>query len=84
MRVCLNPGKGKVRERWPSVLVGKVGSPEDAVFADLDGDGATDVVSACEGTTNAIHVPWAPRDKKKLLDPLAWRTAATPAGSGRT
>jgi hypothetical protein len=78
VRVCLNPGKGKVRQRWPSVMVGKVGAPEDAVFADLDGDGAIDVVSSCEGRTNAVFVHWAPPDGKRLLDPAAWKTEPIP------
>jgi hypothetical protein len=60
-------------------MVGKVGSPEDAVFVDLDGDGTSDVVSACEGKTNAVYVHWAPKDKKRILDPLAWKTEAFPA-----
>jgi hypothetical protein len=79
VRVCLNPRKAKVRERWPSVMVGKVGSPEDAVFVDLDGDGAIDVVSACEGKTNAVYVHWAPQDKNRILDSSAWTTEAFPA-----
>jgi hypothetical protein len=78
VRVCLNPGKGKVHGRWPSVMVGKVGAPEDAVFADLDGDGAIDVVSCCEGKTNAVFAHWGP-DRKRLLDPAAWQTEAFPA-----
>src|SRR4051794_21927031 len=45
VRVCLNPGPALARRPWPSVTVGRVGSPEDAVFVDLDGDGSTDVVS---------------------------------------
>jgi len=35
--VMLHPGGGKVRDKWPSVTVGKVKAPEDAVFVDLDG-----------------------------------------------
>ena len=81
VRVCVHPGKDKARARWPSVLVGKVGSPEDAVFADLDNDGAIDVVSSCEGKTNAVFVHWAP-EKSKLLDPAAWKTEAFPAVEG--
>jgi hypothetical protein len=86
VRACLNPGKANVRRRWPSVMVGKVGSPEDAVFVDLDGDGNIDVVSACEGKTNAVFVHWAPTPAFKggewLLDPLAWKTEAFPAVQG--
>jgi hypothetical protein len=82
VRVCLQPGKDKVRERWPSVMVGKVGAPEDAVFVDLDGDGAIDVVSCCEGKTNSVFGHWGPSDPKRLLDPAAWKIEAVPAVKG--
>ncbi len=83
VRVYLHPGKGKGRETWPAVTVGKVGSPEDAVFIDLDGDGATDVVSCCEGGTKSVFVHWAPKDKSKYLDPAAWTTEPFPALKGQ-
>ena len=41
--VYQNPGAAKSKSAWPSVTVGRVASPEDAVFADLDGDGNLDV-----------------------------------------
>src|SRR5262245_63756965 len=44
IRVYRNPGPAAVRDAWPAVTVGRVRSPEDAVFVDLDGDGAMDVV----------------------------------------
>lgn len=53
IRVYLNPGPVKAKRPWPAVTVGRVGSPEDAVFVDLDGDGALDVVSSCEGSVQA-------------------------------
>ena len=58
VRVTLNPGPAAVRARWPSVTVGKVASPEDAVFVDLDQDGAVDVVSCCEGSNRSVFVHW--------------------------
>ena len=82
IRVYLNPGHAKAREKWPAVTVGKVGSPEDAVFADLDGDGAADVVSACEGKVRSLFVHWAPKDKARYLDAAAWSTEAIPAAKG--
>ena len=48
-------------------------SPEDAVFVDLDNDGAVDVISCCEGKTKSVFVHWAPRDKDKYLDAAAWK-----------
>jgi hypothetical protein len=79
VRLYLQPEPAKRKEPWPAVTVGKVGSPEDAVLVDLDGDGALDVVSSCEGKVRSLFVHWAPRGKGKLLDPAAWQTEALPA-----
>ncbi|MFW6162999.1 MAG: FG-GAP repeat domain-containing protein [Planctomycetota bacterium] len=83
IRVYLNPGPAEAGKTWPAVTVGKVGSPEDSVFVDLDGDGATDVVSCCEGRVRTAWVHWAPKDKAKYLDPAAWTTEAIPATRGK-
>ncbi len=79
VRVYLHPGAATVKARWPTVTVGKAKSPEDAVFADFDGDGVLDVVSSCEGSTRTAFVHLAPRDRAKLLDASAWQTKAIPA-----
>lgn len=79
VRVYLNPGPKKSKQKWPAVTVGKVKSGEDAVFVDLDNDGAMDVVSSCEGKTRTMYVHWAPKDKTKYLDAKAWKTEAIPA-----
>lgn len=79
IRVTVNPGPARVREKWPAVTVGKVSSPEDAVFVDLDGDGAHDVVSSCEGGNRSIFIHWAPKEKQKYLEAAAWTTEAFPA-----
>src|SRR5262249_34197095 len=79
VRVYLNPGPAKSPLPWPAVTVGNVGNVEDAVFVDLDGDGAIDVVSGCEGATRTMFVHWAPRNKSRYLDPAAWVTAPIPA-----
>jgi len=79
VRVYINPGPKKSKAEWPAVTVGKVKSVEDAVFFDVDNDGAIDVVSSCEGKTKAIYVHWAPKDKSKYLDESAWTTEAFPA-----
>ncbi len=52
---------------------------EDAVFTDLDGDGAWDVVSSCEGKVQSLFVHWAPREKARYLEADAWQTEAIPA-----
>jgi hypothetical protein len=77
VRVYLNPGPEKVRSAWPAVTVGRVKSPEDAVFVDLDGDGNIDVVSSCEGNNQRVYVHWAP-PPDKILDESAWKTEPFP------
>lgn len=79
VRVYLNPGRSKVKEKWPAVTVGKVGSPEDAVFVDLDSDGVVDVVSCCEGIVKTMWVHWAPKEKQRYLQAASWKTEAIPA-----
>lgn len=79
VRLYLHPGAAAVREPWPSVTVGSVASPEDAVIVDLDGDGYPDVVSSCEGVNRTIFVHWNPGDPARLLDPQAWITLPIPA-----
>jgi hypothetical protein len=74
IRVYLNPGSGNSTDCWPTVTVGKIASPEDAVFADVDGDGQLDVVSSCEGKNRTVHVHWAPTDSARLLNPASWKT----------
>lgn len=83
-RAYLHPGTSGVRSSWPAVTVGRTKSVEDAVFCDLDNDGAVDVVSSCEGSTKRINVHWAPTDKKQYLDPDAWLTTAVPVTVGMT
>jgi len=81
VRAYLNPGPAKAKEKWPAVTVGHVGDVEDAVFADLDGDGAADVVSSCEGKTRTVFVHWAPEERDRYLDENAWRTEPLPASA---
>ncbi|MEC9095975.1 MAG: VCBS repeat-containing protein, partial [Planctomycetota bacterium] len=82
IRVCLHPGKRKVHHPWPAVTVGKVASPEDAVFVDLDQDGRVDVVSSSEGSLRSIHVHWAPKDPERYLAEEDWQTEVVPATQG--
>lgn len=78
VRVYLHPGFDKAHDPWPSVTVGKVKSPEDAVFIDLNQDGAVDVVSSCEGRQRTMFVHWAPGAREHMLDAKAWRTEPIP------
>ncbi len=82
IRVCLHPGHEKAKFPWPAVEVGRVKSPEDAVFADVDGDGNTDVISSCEGKQRCIFLHLAP-DKNELLRADAWQTVPIEASTGR-
>ena len=81
VRVYVNPGPAKAQEKWPAVTVGHVGDVEDAVFVDLDGDGAVDVVSSCEGKTRSMFVHWAPNERSRYLDGKAWHTEPLPASA---
>lgn len=83
IRVYRNPGPKHARDPWPAVTVGEVKSPEDAVFADLDRDGSTDVVSSCEGKTRSIFVHWAPSDRRAYMDSAAWKTEVLPCAKGK-
>ncbi|MEM0896509.1 MAG: VCBS repeat-containing protein [Verrucomicrobiota bacterium] len=72
-RVYLNPGPTGSRSPWPQVTVGDTPSAEDAVFADINGDGVLDVVVCCEGGEKAVHVFLAPKEASKLLESNAWK-----------
>ena len=78
IRAYLHPGKAKAKELWPKVTVGKVKSPEDAVFADLDNDGVVDVISSCEGNNRKMFIHWAPKTKKQYLSESSWNTSVIP------
>ena len=81
-KVYLHPGKARVTDKWPAVTVGRTPSVEDAVFVDLDGDEALDVVSCCEGSTKTMYVHWAPKNRNQYLDADKWRQSALPASTG--
>lgn len=82
-RVYVHPGPKGVGGRWPAVTVGETPNVEDAVFADLDGDGRIDVVTCCEGKTRRMFVHWAPNHGDDCLDPDRWRTEPIPASVDR-
>ena len=81
-RVYLNPGFRGARERWPTVTIGATPTAEDAVFADVDLDGALDVVSSQEKGSERVQVFWGPTERAELLDPSAWRSAEFTAVTG--
>jgi hypothetical protein len=79
VRVYRNPGPMNVRQTWPCVTVGRVASPEEAVFVDFDGDGRLDVVSCCEGDTKSVFLHrWKPGAHGFLAE-ANWQTEPIPA-----
>jgi antibiotic biosynthesis monooxygenase (ABM) superfamily enzyme len=80
-RLYLNPGKAKVKVSWPAVTIGTTPSVEDAVFADLDGDGKLEVVSCTEKGSEKIYVHWS--TSTNLLNPKNWRQEILPASDQR-
>jgi len=83
-KVYINPGYEGVKDPWPAVLVAETPDVEDAVFADLDGDGAVDVISSTEGNSKKIFVNWAPTDPDDYLDASKWTSEVIPASDGLT
>lgn len=83
-RVYLHPGYSDVEKRWPAVTVGQTPSVEDAVFVDLDNDGAVDVVSSCQGNTKRLFIHWAPRNENNYLDSTSWHSDVFAACDGLT
>ena len=83
VRIYQNPGPKKARQPWPAVTVGKVASPEDAVFADLDQDGQMDVISSCEGSNRSVYVHWAPTKSVDYMNASRWETEPVPALQGQ-
>jgi hypothetical protein len=81
-KVYIHPGYNLVKQKWPSVIVGKTPDVEDAVFADIDDNGAIDVVSSTEGKNKKIYINWAPTNPDNYLDSSKWNTQVLPASDG--
>lgn len=83
-RVYVHPGYSQVQKKWSAVTVGKSPSVEDAVFCDVDNDGAVDVISSCEGRTKCMFIHWAPTHAARYLQANAWKTEAIPITEDRS
>ena len=81
--VYINPGPDNAKSTWHSVTVGSVPGVEDAVLADLDGDGAVDVISCAEGKINQVSIHWAPGNADDYLHHETWTTTPIPASQQR-
>jgi len=81
-KVYIHPGYKFVKQKWPSVIVGKTPNVEDAVLADINNDGAMDVVSSTEGDDRKVYINWAPTDHKDYLNSSKWKTQPIPASDG--
>ena len=81
--VYINPGPDNAKSTWHSVTVGSVPGVEDAVLADLDGDGAVDVISCAEGKINQVSIHWAPGNADDYLHHETWTTTPIPASQKR-
>ena len=77
-KVYIHPGFDLVKQKWPSVNVGRTPSVEDAVFVDLDNDGALDVVSSTEGDNKRIYFNWAPHNANDYLNAEKWKSQILP------
>ena len=73
--VSLHPGFGpEVGSPWPTVVLpsnSNINGPEDAVFADVDGDGRKDVIVGAEGGQR-VTVLFAPTNPSDLLTASTW------------
>jgi hypothetical protein len=73
--VSLYPGPAAVRNPWRTVKLpgrGRILGPEDAVFADVDEDGAKDVIVGAEADRR-VTILFAPAgDDENLMDPAQW------------
>lgn len=86
--LSFNPGPSLVESEWPKVTfpaAGNLCSAEDVIIADLDGDGAKDVIAACE--TGAVRVtiffaPAPPNTRSELLTASNWTQVDITASAG--
>ncbi|MEO9893847.1 VCBS repeat-containing protein [Aurantibacter sp.] len=75
-KLYLQPEQRNLKKRWPSVLIGKTPSVEDAIFFDINNDNKLDVVSLTEGKTQKIFAHF--NLTNDYLNPKNWKQATFP------
>lgn len=92
VRLYLNPGPEKSKQRWPFCQIGEGKSPEDAVPFDVDGDGILEVISCHEGSFKQVLVHkfngnptsgQADNPNQEILNPANWTTNSVPKLAGQ-
>lgn len=81
-RAYFHPGYDEVTKPWPRVDIGESPSVEDAVWADLNGDGRLDVLTSCEGRERSLRLHQAPSENSRLLQSEAWHSTVIPCSQG--
>lgn len=88
LTLSFNPGPSLVESPWPTVTLPNAGnlcSAEDVVIGDVDGDGAKDIVAACETGTVRVSIffaPSLPNTRSELLNPANWTQVDIAASAG--
>lgn len=74
-KAFIHPGLGNVTGTWSRVGFSVI-NPEDAVFADLDGNGQFDIISSSQNGVGGrrIFISWAPDSFANYLTASAWTT----------
>jgi hypothetical protein len=75
--IHVHPGYANVKSNWPYVHCTAGGPVEGAGMADLDGDGACDMISVAQAFVGVV-VHWAPTRKEDYLDASKWTSERIP------
>ena len=79
--LSFHPGSARLGEPWPTIaLDSRLPRVEDAIFADVDGDGHLDVVAATEA--RQVAVLFAPADPALYRTAAAWTRVTIAAAAG--
>lgn len=83
VRLCFHPGLLGVRERWRCGVIGRMGSPEDALPFDFGGAAGRGVVVASEGQTRTVFALRRPAgtDPRRFE---VWQAEPFPATADRS